>query len=144
MNDDGNMRTDFLDAHRRHMADARTLEAALRWANADHLYGVAAECGLKCLMTAFGMRLAPAGHRPHHSVDRVHADRAWGRYEAYRSGSPAGAMFPLPAQNPFDDWSIDQRYAHQSEFDATRVARHHAGARAVLTLVDRAERAGLI
>lgn len=49
------MKTDFHDAHERHWDDAERLFEAQRWANADHLYGVAAECGLKWLMVHFGM-----------------------------------------------------------------------------------------
>ena len=48
--------TDFYDAHHRHWEDAERLYHNERWANADHLYGIAAECGLKRLMIAFGMR----------------------------------------------------------------------------------------
>nr|VFK54807.1 MAG: hypothetical protein BECKTUN1418F_GA0071002_105616 [Candidatus Kentron sp. TUN]VFK55380.1 MAG: hypothetical protein BECKTUN1418D_GA0071000_103118 [Candidatus Kentron sp. TUN]VFK60455.1 MAG: hypothetical protein BECKTUN1418E_GA0071001_105815 [Candidatus Kentron sp. TUN] len=47
------MNADFFDAHNRHWQDWEQLFASERWANADHLYGMAAECGLKCLMQAF-------------------------------------------------------------------------------------------
>ncbi len=68
------MQTDFLDAHERHWEDAELLFAQSRWANADHLYGLAAECGLKRLMIVFRMPVAADGgpQLPH---DRVHADR---------------------------------------------------------------------
>lgn len=44
------MAENFLDAHHRHWDDAELLYQAQRWANADHLFGVSAECGLKRLM----------------------------------------------------------------------------------------------
>ena len=44
------MKADFLDAHQRHWDDAEHLLQAQRWANADHLYGFAAECGLKAVV----------------------------------------------------------------------------------------------
>ena len=47
------MNEDFLDAHLRHWTDAELLYAAQRWANADHLYGISAECGLKGLTETF-------------------------------------------------------------------------------------------
>lgn len=47
------MNTDYLDAHERHWDDAELLKATARHANADHLYGMSAECGLKCLMIKF-------------------------------------------------------------------------------------------
>ena len=37
---------DFGDAHSRHREDAELLFREQRWANADHLYGLSAECGL--------------------------------------------------------------------------------------------------
>lgn len=43
------MQSDFLDAHNRHWQDAEQLFEAQRWANADQLFGMAAECGLKSL-----------------------------------------------------------------------------------------------
>lgn len=49
------MVTDFMDAHHRHWEDAELLFNASRWANADHHYGMVAECGLKRLMIVFGM-----------------------------------------------------------------------------------------
>ncbi len=51
------LRADFLDAHQRHLDDAESLFQAGRLANADHLYGMASECGLKRLMAAFGMTI---------------------------------------------------------------------------------------
>ncbi len=43
------MQADFLDAHERHWQDAELLLTNQRLANADHLYGMSAECGLKRL-----------------------------------------------------------------------------------------------
>lgn len=51
------MQVDFLDAHFRHWEDVEQLFQQHRLANADHLYGLAAECGLKRLMMVFGMLL---------------------------------------------------------------------------------------
>lgn len=51
------MSVDFLDAHRRHWEDAELLHEHARWANANQLYGIAAECGMKRLMLVFGMPL---------------------------------------------------------------------------------------
>lgn len=43
-------RSDFFNAHQRHWKDAELLYKEKRWANADHLYGLSAECGLKAVM----------------------------------------------------------------------------------------------
>ena len=124
------MQTDFRVAHERHWDDAETLRASTRWANADHLYGFAAECGLKRLMQAFGMPLDHSGS-PAGQQDRVHADKAWERYDAYRSGRHSAPAYALPAQNPFSNWSADQRYANQSEFNEIHVSEHRAGTLAI-------------
>lgn len=46
---------DFFDAHERHWGDGEILFNAQRWANADHLYGLSAECGMKAVMVGLGM-----------------------------------------------------------------------------------------
>ena len=52
---------DFRDAHLRHWQDAELLFEHQRWANADQLYGLSAECGLKAVMRALGMPVGRHG-----------------------------------------------------------------------------------
>lgn len=137
------MQADFLDAQERHWDDAERLYQAQRWANADHLYGFAAECGLKKLMLAFGMVYDADKDRPQQQQDRVHANGVWPRYEAYRSGN-VGADYSLPQNNAFDDWHVSDRYARQVEFDQMRAQSHRAGAQTVLDLIKRAQLDGWI
>lgn len=138
------MSTDFLDAHKRHWEDAELLFTAARWANADHLYGLAAECGLKRLMCAFGMEIDSASGSPARKKDRVHADCIWKRYEAYRSGRHDGVSYPLSSLEPFSDWNIAQRYAPQGDFTQEIAASHRDGAGKVYNLVKKAIWEGLI
>lgn len=138
------MQADFLDAHERHWDDAERLFQAQRWANADHLYGMAVECGLKRLMLAFGMPYDTAQNRPDKEKDRKHANAIWARFESYRCGHHRGTGYVLAGANPFDDWDVSQRYAHQSNFDQARVESHQAGAQAVCCLIKKAQREGLI
>jgi len=137
------MQTDFLDAQQRHWDDAERLLKAQRWANADHLYGIAAECGLKQLMRAFGMHCDHL-KGPSKRKDRVHVNDVWGRYDSYRSGHVQGTGYVLPSSNPFTHWDISDRYAHQSNFDQARVQGHQAGAQAVRNLIAKAQREGLL
>ncbi|MDR3472596.1 MAG: hypothetical protein P4M09_13055 [Devosia sp.] len=137
------MQADFHDAHDRHWHDAEKLHSGARWANADHLYGLAVECGLKRLMHEFGMALGNGGS-PAKPEDRKHADKLWVRYDAYRAGYHNGVAYTLPAANPFGDWSVEQRYANQREFDATRVNAHRLGADTIRQLVSKARADGLI
>jgi len=53
---------DFAAAAARHCRDADFLHTDNRFASADHLAGIAAECGLKAIILHFlGGRLTPAG-----------------------------------------------------------------------------------
>ena len=138
------MQADFWDAHHRHLRDADFLLSASRLANADHLYGMAAECGLKRLMVAFGMATRTSDGAPVDRDDREHVDKLWVRYEAYRSGHVNGVQCGLPSSAPFDDWCASQHYAHENGFDHGRVTPHQTGAHAVHAIVKHAERAGLL
>lgn len=138
------MQADFLDAHERHWDDAERLYQALRWANADHLYGMAAECGLKRLMLAFGMSVDPTTGRPVDREDWKHANNVWARFESYRSGHTQGTGYVLSPGNPFTHWDVSDRYAHQSNFDQARAQEHQMGAQAVRNLIAKAQREGLL
>ena len=67
---------DFADAHRRHWEDAESLFDCGHWANADHLYGLSAECGLKAVMRALGMQVDDEG-APIDKEHRKHIDELW-------------------------------------------------------------------
>ncbi|MEA9421995.1 hypothetical protein ACB316_03265 [Aeromonas sanarellii] len=136
------MQADFLDAHCRHWADAEFLRDAQRLANADHLYGMAAECGLKRLMEM--LKQGPLIRADWVHVMEKKPHNAWSRYQVYLSGHANATKFPLPDVNPFADWSASQRYAKQSSFDAARVQKHQAGAKVVNELIRKAQMEGLI
>ncbi|MDI9370280.1 MAG: SAM-dependent methyltransferase [Synergistaceae bacterium] len=138
------MKTDFLDAHERHWKDSELLFNNKRWANADHLYGMAAECGLKSLMVVFGMPFDTGKDRPTCNVDCKHIDRIQIRYETYRSGSPAGSGYALPDPTVFNNWDVSQRYAHSSHFNENLAIEHRNGTEAIRKLVQQARREGLL
>lgn len=138
------MNTDFLDAHHRHLRDADSLFSASRLANADHLYGMAAECGLKQLMIAFGMETDNTGAPKNRGSDWIHAEKVWTRYETYRSGHIQGVQYGLPPSNPFEDWKAEQRYAQERCFDHARVQPHRTAAHTVRGLVKNAEKGGFV
>ncbi|KUL20235.1 hypothetical protein [Chlorobium limicola] len=133
---------DFRDAHNRHWEDAELLKGESRLPNADHLYGVSAECGLKSLMVSFGMPMS--ADKPSNREDRIHADGIWIRFDAYRAGYPQGTNFTLLSQNHFSDWSVNDRYAHRADFDSMRLERHRAGAEEVRALIRKAEMDGVL
>lgn len=134
---------DFYDAHLRHLRDAEILYAQSRWANADHLYGFAAECGLKRLMLEFEMPMD--GEKPKKDKDAKHIDKIWKRYESYRSKHVFGARFMLCiSSNPFEKWDVNERYKHQSQFNQVVVDPHKAAALHVNSLIKKAQIEGLI
>ncbi len=134
--------TDFLDSHRRHLADAETLFGMSRFANADHLYGLSAECGLKRLMEAFGMQLDQTGSPP--KKDRQHIDQLDVRYQAYLTGSPHATNYAYRAATGVAGWSISQRYAPQMGFSKASVAPRRTAAGDIGAMVQRAVVEGLI
>ena len=133
---------DYLDAMERHWLDAEQLFhlTPSRLANADHLYGLSAECGLKALMAKWGMKLN--NNIPADPKDRKHADTIWNRYETYQEGRlPA---LSLPRRNAFASWSIHHRYANRSYFQQTVVDGHRKGAAIVKQLVHQARIQGVL
>ena len=137
------MSTDFAGAHDRHHRDAKFLEDAHRLSNADHLYGFSAECGLKALMTQFGMPVNAAGDPQDRQRDRVHIDRLWGRYPDYLT-HPAATDYQLDSTNYFDDWRAGDRYADDQHVTPARLERHRDGAERVRALVQKARVEGLL
>jgi|TARA_R110000868_G_scaffold357146_1_gene618542 hypothetical protein len=138
------MKTDFVDAQQRHWQDAELLFNQQRWANADHLYGFSAECGLKALMQIFGMEWDESKQKPKNDKDTKHADKIWDRYSTYQSGHVSGTGFELPDSNPFDNWNASQRYAHRNVFHQNLVNSHKSGANNVCQLIKKAQLDGLL
>jgi len=132
------MSTDFLDAYERHRADADLLLENERWPNADQLYGLAAECGLKAVMRALGMRLRDDGS-PQMGSHRVHINLLWPEFHAFAAGRRAEPYtVMLPAENLFSDWDIGQRYYRSEEIPKDTATRHREALRHVHRVVSRA------
>ena len=136
------MNAAFLDAHERHWEDAELLKDAARLANADHLYGLAAECGLKELMICFGMIVNASGEPS--KKDKRHVNEIWDRFETYRSGHSNGTGYTLPSTNPFTLWDVNQRYASREFFDQTIIQQHRQGALIVKGFITKARTEGLL
>lgn len=134
---------DFYDAHERHFDDAEVLYQQQRWANADHLFGIAAECGLKALTEKFKGAPLVRGERYHINEPASKPSDAWEIFESYRSGHMLGPKFVVPAVNPFADWNVSQRYANRSNFSQATVDPHRAGASSVMSLLITADVEGL-
>lgn len=134
------MGTDYCDAAYRHFGDASHLAENKSVPNADHLYGVAAECALKAVMIGLG---APSGGGElQEKSHRQHIDKLWSEYESFVKGrSAARYLTPLAGlpPGPFSDWRIEQRYSHRTDVSSTKVLGSHAkAAKACLVTLERA------
>ncbi len=128
---------DFPDAHRRHWEDAELLLARGRLANADHLYGFSAECGLKAAMQSQGMPVDATG-TPTQKGHRKHVHELWQTSKAFLKGRLARQYLQLlPAGTPFADWHHNNRYAHRGHATGANLSPHHQAARAIRNLVQR-------
>lgn len=126
--------TEFLDAHHRHWRDAEFLFADARLANADQLYGFCAECGLKAVMVRFGMRIDDRG-RPEKPY-RIHLPELWPLFEAFVARQDARRNLPdFPEENPFRNWTVEDRYRRADHATTTFVEHHRTGARNVVQMV---------
>ena len=128
---------DFADAHRRHLEDAELLFDRERWANADHLYGLSAECGLKAVMRSLGMPVDAVG-TPRERKHRRHMPGLWPVFLDFVAGrSDMPAVRTIPDGKRFGDWSIHDRYAHRQWFRRDSVETHRRGAQEILEIVER-------
>ncbi len=135
---------DFHDAHLRHWRDAELLFRNDCWANADQLYGLSAECGLKAVMRGLEMMpVTPHGvpTRPEH---KVHVTKLWSEFATSVDGHKGAKYLSLlPAGDPFASWSIEDRYAHRRHFDYASVSPLRSAAEGIRKLVQRALRDGV-
>lgn len=143
MTDVPSWQTDFRDAHERHWKDGERLYQAQRWANADHLYGLSAECGLKAVMVGLGMGTDDQGSPP--KGYKVHVNKLWGQFLTFLQGRPQAQYAGLLSDmNPFENWSAEQRYAHQKHFTQDMVLAHREATDKVRSVVRRAREDGVV
>ncbi len=133
------MPLDFRDAAQRHWEDAGCLLTDDRWANADHLFGLSAECALKAIMLALGMTLHPDG-KPADRQHRVHINRLWNEFVSF-ANTRDGAHYASPLSavpNPFMNWDVNQRYHHRTDVSPGIAEEHYQAARMVKQILDQA------
>lgn len=134
----------FRDAHRRHWNDAELLFKSNRWPNADQMYGLSAECGLKALMRRSRMPVVRFGV-PKSSKHKKHVNELWPEFFAFVRGRIGGRYLHLiPVGNPFTNWSIGDRYAHSHHFRKSAVEPHRKAARRVYSMINTAKKDGVL
>ena len=130
---------DFHDAHLRHWQDGELLFGHDRWANADQLYGLSAECGLKAVMLGLGMMPVTPHGVPMQREHRQHVDLLWPEFRRFVRRRIGGRYLDLlPGGNPFSSWSIEDRYAHGRHFHYASVSPLRSAADGVRKMVRRA------
>ena len=132
------MPVDYQDAAARHFHDAELLYGQGRLANADHLYGMAAECGFKAIMKSLGAPMSSRGN-PLERSHKAHINELWDEFVAFVGGrGGARYIYRLPIESPFTDWDISQRYYPQIHFKKSRVDSHRGSAKDVIRLLEQA------
>lgn len=133
------MSIDFYNAFSRHDADADLLLNKERWANADHHYGLAAECALKAILLQQGISSKDGDiAEPKY---RQHINKLWDKYQSVMQTKKT---YVLPMNNPFHDWRIDQRYAHENDITEQTARNHGAAVASLKKIVKEAELDGVL
>lgn len=137
----------FHSAARRHYDDAELLLENTREANAGHLYGFVAECGIKALLVASGLPSDPAGDIPQNNQFRRHADQLANDVNSIqlfvqnRSGAKYSAQVSQIVA--FSDWSTNHRYYDDSALPSS-TAKWRSAAHQVMMMLDQAKFDGVI
>jgi len=141
---------DFKAAARRHHDDARFLLGDKRWANADHLAGIAAECALKAIMTLapFGAALNAHGilewNQPPTKL-KQHIKDLWSELDLHVSGYSAPAFSALlTGSTPFSNWDVSDRYGDGAAITQQEASKHLGAAAQVLAVLQQADLAGYV
>ena len=132
------MPVDFRDAAKRHWEDSGYLFADTRLANADHLFGLSAECALKSVMQGLGMRLVN-NNKPEDPY-ACHINALWDEFItfAHNRGGAKYANKIDGSPNPFDDWDVNQRYDHRSIFTVAKANKHQQAAKTTMIILQSA------
>ncbi|MBL8896604.1 MAG: hypothetical protein JNM84_03205 [Planctomycetes bacterium] len=130
--------TDFLAAAVRWRKDTQALSASGSAESLDHMAGLAAECACKVLLHWLGAPLAPSGGLDSKRL-WVHLPQVLDELLSLASGrSSVKIIAQLPYPNPFNDWSIDDRYVEDGAIGGTSLNAHRDGLEAVFAALQAA------
>jgi hypothetical protein len=116
------------EASSRHWRDAEFLQQNGRLENADHLFGLSAECALKAAMVTLGFSTTSSGDLQD-PTQQEHIDQLWARWRYFVQGRSAARYTALLNKtNPFHDWRVTQRYCGDGYIKPERLQEHRAGA----------------
>lgn len=133
------MGCNYQDAFTRHAEDADFLLDDKRWPNADHLYGLAAECALKALLIVYGINNSN-GDICDRSY-RTHINSLWNMYPAF---SQHRNFYAINSQNPFSNWEIGQRYSQKQDIDEQTAKEHKRAVEELRKIINKAKLDGVL
>lgn len=128
------MPSDFYNSFERHKKDAELLWNSNRWANADHLYGLAAECALKALLLTQGIQIS---HRKY----KKHINDLWDQYNRFMQ---TRSIYLIPTSNPFSNWNIAQRYENEINISRSNTQNHRNTVIHIAKIIKQAKRDGIL
>jgi hypothetical protein len=138
---------DFYGAGRRHYEDAELLMNHTRLPNAGHLFGFAAECGVKALLVTHGLSTDPATGdlvetRPYKY--KTHINVLISNVQAFQ-GSQGYSKYlgMMPNLRTFSNWDTSHRYYNESSIPASLTDWRTAAAE-VIKMLDQAKLDGVI
>lgn len=133
----------FEQAAKRHLRDARHLEAAGYLPNADHLSGFSAECAIKGLVVDHlggQMQGSFPATSSGQKLDKHIGTWLWSTVAALANGRVEPEIIALfQAPNPFTNWRVGSRYTDGSDVSASDVAAHIEGARLAIIALEAAK-----
>lgn len=134
---------DFHQAGKRHFADAELLRDHKRDSSAGHLYGFAAECGIKTLLVWNGYPTDPGTGELDEKKKKfkVHIHefvRNIGTLQTYLDGRGAAKYLAMmPNLGHFSNWKTDHRYYTDSALPPS-VDKWREAAKEILQMLDEA------
>lgn len=141
------MTMDFLGSSKRHYQDAELLTSNNRYPNAGHLFGFAAECGLKALLISHGLRTNPATGdivESHPYKYKTHVDVLINNVFTFSSSRNfVKYLSIMPGIMAFSNWKIEHRYFFESLIPAS-LSNWKKAAGEVMKALQQAELDGVI
>lgn len=114
--------------------------------NADHLAGLAAECGLKAILEGwYGATLTGDFLEWNGKTVRSHVKKLWGEVATALAGRTGATLATLLRGSvPFANWDVSDRYSDGTAV-SNQSARDHVGvARQVIEILDQAILDGVV
>jgi len=117
------MDENFTQAALRHWRDAELLKDQNRVENADHLYGIAAECAIKQALLHLP---AFANQGTLQESYMQHIDVLWNKvgHQSLQRIYPGLLAYLKNGGKPFDDWKVAQRYSADNVISPEKMQAH--------------------